>query len=69
MSRLTAKGRKALSSSEFALPGKKYPVEDAAHARNAKARAEQQFEKGGLSAADKATVDRKADAKLRSKAK
>jgi len=69
MARLTTKARETLGSSQFALPGKKYPVEDAAHARNAKARAEQQYEKGNLSAKDKATVDRKADAKLRSKTK
>jgi hypothetical protein len=69
MARLTSKARDKLEPSQFALPGKKYPVEDAAHARNAKARADQQFEKGKLSARDKATVDRKADAKLRTKAK
>jgi hypothetical protein len=69
MARLTSKARDKLESSQFALAGKKYPIENAAHARNAKARAEQQFQKGNLSAHDKATVDRKADAKLRSKAK
>ena len=67
MSRLTSKARDALKPSQFALAGKKYPIEDAAHARNAKARAEQQYEKGELSAADKATIDRKADSKLRRK--
>jgi hypothetical protein len=37
---------------------------DAAHARNAKARASQMAEKGKLSAADKKKIDAKADKKL-----
>jgi hypothetical protein len=46
------------------LPGGRYPVEDKAHARDAKARASQAFNAGHLSAAEKARVDRKADAEL-----
>ena len=61
MAELTSKSRKQLDASQFALPGRRYPVEDVAHAKNAKARAEQQFEKGGLSAAEKKQVDRKAN--------
>jgi hypothetical protein len=39
MAKLTAKGRKRMKSSSFALPGKrKYPINDRAHARNALAR-------------------------------
>jgi hypothetical protein len=34
---------------------------DESHARNAKARASQQEDKGNLSAADKQKIDRKAD--------
>ena len=34
---------------------------DANHARNAKARASEEFGKGNLSAAEKAQIDRKAD--------
>lgn len=41
MAKLTTKARKALPSSDFAGPGRSYPVEDKAHARNAKARASQ----------------------------
>jgi hypothetical protein len=41
MSRLTAKGRKRLKKSSFALPGRKYPIFDKAHARNALARVAQ----------------------------
>lgn len=64
MSKLTAQARNKLPKSEFALPGGRYPVEDKAHARDAKARASQQHNAGRLSAADKAKVDRKADAVL-----
>jgi hypothetical protein len=38
---LTAKGRKAIKPSNFALPGGRYPIHDAAHARNALARVSQ----------------------------
>jgi hypothetical protein len=42
MARLTYKGRKQLPSSSFAEPGaRKYPIEDASHARNALARVSQ----------------------------
>jgi hypothetical protein len=64
VSTLTAKQRAALPSKDFALPGRKYPIEDSRHAANAKARATQQFKEGKLSAADRATVDRRADAVL-----
>jgi hypothetical protein len=64
MAKLTTQARKKLPSSDFALPGGRYPVEDKAHARDAKARASQAVNAGHLSAADKAKVDRKADAVL-----
>jgi hypothetical protein len=64
MAKLTTTARKKLPKSDFALPGGRYPVEDKAHARNAKARASQQLHEGNLSAAEKAKVDRKADAVL-----
>lgn len=64
MAKLTTAARKKLPKSDFALPGGRYPVEDKAHARDAKARAAQQLNAGNLSAADKAKVDRKADAVL-----
>lgn len=38
MAKLTAAGRKRLSSSSFALPGRRYPIPDRSHARNALAR-------------------------------
>jgi hypothetical protein len=67
MVRLTGKQRNKLPDSKFALPGHKYPVEDAAHARNAKARAAQQVNAGNLSKADEKKVDAKADKVLKKK--
>jgi hypothetical protein len=64
MTALTTKKRKQLPSDKFALPGRRYPIEDKAHARNAKARAAQQEKAGNLSGSDKEKVDRKADAVL-----
>ena len=39
--RLTTKARKAIPGSSFALPGRRYPIEDASHARNALSRVSQ----------------------------
>lgn len=62
MAKLSSKVRKKLPTNEFALPAKrKYPVDTANRARNAKARASEQYNKGNLSASQKATIDRKAD--------
>jgi len=41
MAKLTAKARNAISGKNFALPGRRYPIEDASHARNALARVSQ----------------------------
>ena len=62
MAKLTTKARKALPTSKFAGPDRSYPVEDASHARNAKARASQQHNAGRLSGAAERSIDRKADA-------
>ncbi|MHC2109388.1 hypothetical protein [Methylobacterium sp. CM6246] len=62
MSKLTNDDRKSLSKKDFALPDqKRFPVEDKAHARNAKARAAQSEKAGNLSKSDHAKVDAKAD--------
>jgi uncharacterized protein DUF6582 len=62
MATLTEKQRDKLPDSKFGLPEEhKYPMPDESHARNAKARAAQQEEKGNLSAGDKKKIDRKAD--------
>lgn len=41
MAKLTSSKRNALPSSVFALPGRKYPIEDRSHAQNALARVSQ----------------------------
>lgn len=57
MKPISTEARKALPDSSFALPSKRmFPIQDAAHARNAMARLEQQ--KGKMPAADYATAKR-----------
>jgi len=59
MAKLTAKSRRAIKGSNFALPGKRaYPIHDRSHAANALARVSQHG-----TAAEKATVRRKVKAK------
>lgn len=41
MTTLTTKGRKQIKASNFALSGRRYPINDIAHARNALARVAQ----------------------------
>lgn len=38
MTKLDAAERNAIPAGKFALPGRRYPIEDASHARNALAR-------------------------------
>ena len=65
MADLTAKTRNALPDSTFGLPGqRKYPMPDAAHAGNAKARATQMVKRGKLSPAAAARIRQKANAIL-----
>jgi hypothetical protein len=75
MADLPAKKREKLPSKDFGLPEKartekqkkasgNYPMPDAAHARNAKARAAQQRKAGNLTKAEEERIDRKADKKL-----
>lgn len=61
MAELTTKRRKKLPDAKFAGPGRSYPVQDKAHARNAKARASQQVKKGHLSAAEVKRISSTAD--------
>jgi hypothetical protein len=68
MAKLTTAKKKAEPTSDFGLPKeRKYPMPDAAHARNAKARASQAENAGKLSAADKKKIDSKADKVLKEK--
>lgn len=65
MAKLKAKKRNSLPSSDFGLPGsRKYPMPDASHAKNAKARASEMYNKGKISSSQKAQIDAKADRKL-----
>lgn len=65
MARLTTRARKALPKSDFGLPGSRaYPMPDKAHARDAKARASAQVNKGRMSRSTEAKIDAKADRKL-----
>ena len=68
MGLLDAKKRKALPQEEFGLPAqKKYPMPDASHAANAKARATQMENAGKLSAGQKSQIDAKANKVLKGK--
>jgi len=62
MAKLTEQERDKLPKSEFGLPEeRKYPMPDASHARNAKARAAQQENKGAISKAEERRIDHQAD--------
>lgn len=61
MSALTAKTRNALPGEDFAGPARSYPIPDAAHAANAKARATQQLKAGHISAEEHAQIVAKAN--------
>jgi hypothetical protein len=66
MTELSAKARAKLPKKDFAEPEKRaYPIEDKAHARNAKARASQAVKAGRMSKAEEKRIDSKADAVLK----
>jgi len=68
MAILLTKKRNKLKATQFGLPGqRKYPMPDASHARDAKARASEEFNKGRLSAGEKSQIDAEADKKLKGK--
>ena len=62
--KLTSAKRKKIPTSKFALSGRRYPIEDRAHAANAKARATQMVKRGKLSSASAAKIRSKANAVL-----
>lgn len=64
MAKLTTAKRKKLPDSAFAGPNRSYPVQDRAHAANAKARASQMVKKGKLSKSSEEKIDAKANRKL-----
>ena len=62
MAKLTTAKKNAEPNKEFGLPKeRKYPMPDANHAKNAKARASQMEHQGKLSASDKKKINTKAD--------
>jgi hypothetical protein len=65
MAILTTKTRAALPKSAFGQPGKRaYPMPDASHAANAKARATQAVKAGRMSAGTEHKIDAKANKML-----
>lgn len=64
MAKLTTKARNKLPAGDFAGPGRSYPVEDASHAKNAKARASQAENAGRMSKAEESKIDAKANTVL-----
>lgn len=66
MARLTAKRRRRLPKSKFALPGsRKYPVDTRARAANAKARSTQQYKKGRISRSTRDRIHARANRVLK----
>lgn len=66
--KLSTKARSKLPKKEFGLPKeRKYPMENRAHAANAKARATQMVNKGKLSEASKMKINAKANKILKGK--
>lgn len=62
MSKLRASHRNALPTGDFGLPSeRKYPMPDKSHARNAKARASEEYHKGNLSKGEFDKINAKAD--------
>lgn len=59
MAKLTAKTRNAIPTSDFALAGRRYPIEDKSHAQNALSRVA-----ANGTPAEKATVRRKVHEKF-----
>jgi hypothetical protein len=66
MAKLTSKRRNSLAAGKFALPAeRKYPIPDKSHAANAKARAEQQAERGKISTSTRDRIDAAANRVLK----
>ncbi len=62
MAKLSEADRKNLPASKFAEPDQRaYPIEDTAHAKNAKARASQAVKAGRMSKAEESKIDKKAN--------
>jgi len=64
MAELSTAARNKLPGKEFAGPDRSYPINDASHAANAKARAKQQLDAGHISQAEYEHICAKANAVL-----
>ena len=64
MSVLKAKSRNALADRAFALPGRRFPIEDKIHQQKALQLVGRSLKAGNITPAQAATVRRKAAAKL-----
>jgi hypothetical protein len=69
MAKLTTKARKALPAKDFAGPGRSYPVENKAHAANAKSRASAAVNSGRMSKSEEKRIDARANRELKGKAR
>jgi len=68
MAKLSTSERDKLPDGKFAEPDKRAsPIEDEAHAKNAKARAGQAVKAGRMSKAEESKINRKADAVIKKK--
>lgn len=65
MAKLTSHERNKLPAKDFAGPDRSFPVENRSHAANAKARAQQSYNKGHISLSMLHHIDEKANAKLK----
>ena len=65
MTVLSTAARKKLKKSQFAGPGRSYPIEDKAHARNALARASAQRNAGRMPESEYETITSRARKKLK----
>ena len=65
MAKLSSSERNKLPAKEFAGPDRSYPVPDRSHAANAKARAQQQYDKGHISLEMLHDIDAKANKVLK----
>lgn len=67
MARLSARQRKHLKASDFAGPGRSFPINDRKHARAAISGATRSLRAGNISKATARRIQKKARAKLHSR--
>ena len=64
MARLKAASRKRMAPSQFALPGKRFPMNDSTHARMAISGATRSYHAGNISVSQENKIKAEARAKL-----